>query len=96
MLDSHLVDHLNIDEFDLPDFTMALEEEFDIEISDKEIESELDIHYKRVSHSRNKPQDKSPGSLFIPDFFVSSKLYSIGGGNNCTIRRLVDFINSKY
>jgi acyl carrier protein len=79
-LDSHLLNHLNADEIDLLNLVIALEEEFDIEISDEEIEDYCG----------------SFGSSSSGFSGFSSFSLSFGHpGKDCIVRNFVELISKK-
>jgi acyl carrier protein len=80
-LDSHLLNHLEADDGDLIELVMALEEEFEIEISDDESENELGVNYHF-----------SGGS-----FWSSSSSYSSSknAGEKCIVKNFVELIYGK-
>lgn len=80
-LDSHLSNHLNADELDLLNLVIALEEEFDIEISDEEIED-------YCSFSGSSSSGSSGFSSFSLSFGHS--------GKDCIVRNFVELISKKF
>ena len=93
-LDSHLSSDLgaDADSSDLVEIVMALEEEFDIEISDGETEDKLGIFYSSGYSSGG-------GSFWgmLGSISVSSSSYSSSGraGANCIVKNFVDLICKK-
>ena len=83
ILSSHLSNYLGAnDGLEFIELVIALEEEFDIEISDRETEDELGIQHDS--------SDSSSG------FFSScSSLFSVKTRDNCIVRSFVDLIHKK-
>lgn len=84
-LDSQLSNDLGADVFDLVELVMALEEEFDIEISDGEAEDELGIFYG-TSYSGGSLWSTSSGSPHSS---------SGGAGANCIVKNFINLIYKK-
>jgi acyl carrier protein len=82
-LDSHLSNHLNADELDLIELVLALEEKFDIEISDEDSENYLDINPLFSGSSWWGSSSSSPSSF----------RYNVG--EKCIVRNFVELICKK-
>lgn len=83
-LDSHLSNHLGADDGDLIELVMALEEEFEIEISDDESENFLGIEVNIVSVGSWWSSSSS-----------SPSLSSSNAGEKCIVRNFVELIYEK-
>ena len=102
-LSSHLSNDLGANDWiDFIELIMALEEEFDIEISDSETEDELGIQYCHDSCSApNSSSRPKSGSVFgILGAFSSTSSSSflpsvVNAGCNCIVRSFVDLIHKK-
>lgn len=70
-LDSHLYNHLGADALDLVELVMALEDEFEIEISDDDQNGFLDLHWSAVTlWSGSSSASVTPGDGCIVRNFV--------------------------
>lgn len=79
-LDCHLGNHLGADELDLPGLVMALEEEFEIEISDETCMNRLDF---------------SPGGWSFSSSSSGGSSSGLSAGADCIVRNFVDVIYEK-
>lgn len=85
---SHLSNDLSADKLDLVEIIMGLDEEFDIDISDSEVEDELGIYYGRSGSSTY--------SLFSSSgLSIDSLESSVATGGNCIVRNFVELIHKK-
>jgi acyl carrier protein len=91
-LDCHLSNHLGADEYDLVEIILALEEEFDIKISDEESDCDLGTNYYQGWMG-------STTSGFGLSGWGGSSAYTSGAtfcaGYNCIVRNFVELIHSK-
>ena len=101
ILSSHLSNDLRADDWlDFIELVMALEEEFDIDISDREAEDELGIQYgsgySTASNSPSRGSSSSSGS-FLSFLSISSSSLpsSVKTRDNCIVRSFVDLIHKK-
>lgn len=76
---------------------MALEEEFDIEITDSETEDELGIYYSSGYSGYSSTSGGSFWSMLGSISAMSSSSYSSSGsaGANCVVRNFVDLVHKK-
>jgi acyl carrier protein len=79
-LDCHLGNHLGADELDLAELVMALEEEFEIEISDEACMDRLDFF---------------PGGWSFSSSFSGGSSSGLSAGADCIVRNFVDVICEK-
>lgn len=91
-LDCHLSNHLGADEYDLVEIVLALEEEFDIKISNEESDCDLGTNYYQSWIG-------STTSGFGLSGWGGSSSYASGAtfyaGYNCIVRNFVELIHSK-
>ena len=93
-LTSHLFNDLGAKDFlDFLELSMALEEEFDIEISDSESENVLGIKDRGNSHTPNASSPFSGG--FLSSIPSSDVFFEVHAGDNCVVRSFVDLIHKK-
>lgn len=94
-LNSHLSNDLgaDADSYELLELVMALEGEFDIEISDSEAEDELGIHYSSYGGTGSG----SFWGMLSSISAMSSSSYSSSGsaGEKCVVASFVDLIHKK-
>ena len=83
-VNTHLSDDLGADGLDLQELVMALEEEFDIEISDEEANDQLEITFYY----------SGPTSFWSMSSGLAYSSYG-GGGTNCNMKSFVDLICNK-
>lgn len=97
-LTSHLIKDLGLDNFlDFIELALGLEEEFDIEIPDNELEGELGIY---CSNTNTGYRSYSGGSFWgglasLSSLSSSSFSSSVSAGPNCIISSVVDYIHKK-
>ena len=98
-LNSHLSNDLGVDEdsYELTELVMALEEEFDIEITDNETEDELGIYYSSGYSGYSSTSGGSFWSMLGSISAMSSSSYSssVSAGANCVVRSFVDLVYKK-
>lgn len=96
---SHLAKDLGADgdSIEFMELVMALEEEFDIEITDSEVEDELDIHYSSSNCSSTSSSSGSFWSMLGSISAISSPSYSsyTSTGDNCIVQSFVDLVYKK-
>lgn len=98
-LDSHLADDLGADgdSNEFLEIVMALEEEFDIEITDSEIEDELGILYSSTYSGSTSSSSGSFWSMLGSISAISSSAYSsyTSTGDKCIVQSFVDLVYKK-
>lgn len=96
---SHLENDLGVDDDnnEFMEIVMTLEEEFDIEITDSEMEDELDIHYSSAYSGNTSSSSGSFWSMLGTISAISSSSYSsyTSTGNNCIVQSFVDLVYKK-
>jgi acyl carrier protein len=98
-LNSHLSNDLGADEdsYELTELVMALEEEFDIEITESETECKLGIYYSSGYSGYSSASGGSFWSMLGSSSAMSSSSYSSSrsAGSNCVVRNFVALVHEK-
>lgn len=106
-MQSHLVNDLDMNDWgDFTELIMAIEEEFELEISDEETETRLNVSYNNYknynqygSHTlqpTKKHYGGSLGGLFGAWSTEDSwKMPEVNGGNNCIVESLFNLVLEK-
>ena len=100
VLSSHLSNDLGAcDSYECIELVMALEEEFEIDISDSETKDELGVYYFSRDYTASDSSVSGSRSSGISSFsfrsISSSSFSSSNAGNNCIVRSFVDLIHKK-